>query len=97
MADYKKMYTGLCAAVDDSITALEAIPAARGTMHKLQKALEDAEEIYIQTSLCADEDGADIAARPSAGATEVTSAVAMAAFSPSTCSRNMGKVERIMI
>lgn len=31
MADYKKMYTGLCAAVDDSITALEAIPAARGT------------------------------------------------------------------
>lgn len=44
MADYKKMYTGLCAAVDDSITALEAIPAARGTMHKLQKALEDAEE-----------------------------------------------------
>ena len=45
MADYKKMYTGLCAAVDDSITALEAIPAARGTMHKLQKALENAEEI----------------------------------------------------
>lgn len=77
MADYKKMYTGLCAAVDDSITVLEAIPAARGTMHKLQKALENAEEIYIQTSLCADEDGADIAARPSAGATEVASAVAM--------------------
>lgn len=63
MADYKKMYTELCAAVDDSITALEAIPAARETMHKLQKALENAEEIYIQTSLCADEDGADIAAR----------------------------------
>ena len=63
MTDYKKMYTGLYAAVDDSITALEAIPAAWGTMHKLQKALEDAEEIYIQTSLCADEDGADIATR----------------------------------
>jgi len=48
MADYKKMYTGLCAAVDDSITALEAIPAARGTMHKLQKALDAANKLIAK-------------------------------------------------
>ena len=63
MADYKKMYTGLCAAVDDSITVLEAILRRGERCINCKKRWRMPREIYIQTSLCANEDGADIAAR----------------------------------
>lgn len=50
MPDYKRMYTLLCAAVDEAIDPLERIPAARQIAEKLLTALLDAEEIYVETS-----------------------------------------------
>ena len=50
MPDYKSMYTLLCKAVDDALTDLETIPAARNSYKKLFDALLEAEEIYIDTS-----------------------------------------------
>ncbi len=50
MPDYKRMYTLLCKAVDDALTDLETIPAAKLTYNKLSEALIEAEEIYIDSS-----------------------------------------------
>lgn len=47
MDDYKKMYAILCGAIDDVIEPLRAIPTAYPQMVKLQKALLEAEEIFI--------------------------------------------------
>ncbi|MBQ1705496.1 MAG: hypothetical protein II028_06610 [Clostridia bacterium] len=55
MADYRKMYYVLCKAIDDVIDPLEGIPLARPYAQKLQKALLEAEEIYITTTPCAEE------------------------------------------
>ena len=49
MADYKKMYAILCGAVDDVLDDLRGIPLAVPAAEKLQKALLDAEEMYIET------------------------------------------------
>ena len=50
MADYRKMYTILCAAIDDVIDPLERIPLAHFEVEKLRAALLFAEEIYINSS-----------------------------------------------
>lgn len=55
MADYRKMYYILCKAIDDVIDPLEDIPLARSYTQKLQKALLEAEEIYITTTPYAEE------------------------------------------
>lgn len=55
MADYRKMYYVLCKAIDDVIDPLEGIPLARPYTQKLQKALLEAEEIYITTTPYAEE------------------------------------------
>ena len=55
MADYRKMYYVLCKAIDDVIDPLEDIPLARPYVQKLQKALLEAEEIYITTTPYAEE------------------------------------------
>lgn len=53
MADYKKMYTILCGAVDEVIDPLEQIPMARPSVGVLREALLQAERIYIDTTACA--------------------------------------------
>ena len=50
MPDYKKMYAILCGAVDNVIDNLEEIPLAVPSAKILRKALEQAEEIYIETT-----------------------------------------------
>lgn len=50
LADYKKMYVTLCAAVDDVIDPLERIPSAVPYAKLLRSALLQAEEIYIRTT-----------------------------------------------
>lgn len=55
MADYKKMYYVLCKVIDDVIDPLDQIPLARPYVQKLQKALLEAEEIYITTTPYAEE------------------------------------------
>lgn len=47
--NYKKMYAVLCGAMDDVIEPLRLIPAAYPQMVKLQAALLEAEEIFINT------------------------------------------------
>ena len=48
MADYKKMYALLCGAIDDVLDDLNRIPLAASSTAKLQKALLDAEDMYIE-------------------------------------------------
>lgn len=55
MADYRKMYYILCKAIDDVIDPLDQIPLARSYAEQLQKALLEAEEIYISTTPYAEE------------------------------------------
>lgn len=50
MPDYKKMYATLCGAIDDVLDELNRIPLAAPYAKKLQKALFDAEELFIETS-----------------------------------------------
>ena len=47
MADYEKMYALLCGAIDDILDDLNRIPPAAASAAKLQKALDDAEEMYV--------------------------------------------------
>ena len=49
MADYNKMYAVLCKAIDDAIDPLEQIPEAEQIAKKLQDALLEAEEMYIES------------------------------------------------
>lgn len=55
MADYRKMYSILCKAIDDVIDPLERIPLASPYSRMLKKALLEAEEIYISGLPCAEE------------------------------------------
>lgn len=57
MADYQKMYSILCAAIDEVIDPLERIPLARSEALKLRSALLTAEDVYIATAPLAEEDG----------------------------------------
>ena len=50
MADYQKLYALLCGVIDDVIDPLERIPLALPYAKKLRHALEQAEELYIDTS-----------------------------------------------
>ena len=50
MADYRKMYYVLCKAIDDVIDPLKHIPLAAPYAQQLQRALLEAEEIYISTT-----------------------------------------------
>ena len=50
MADYRKMYYVLCKAIDDVIDPLDRIPLAKPYAEQLQKALLEAEKIYIDTT-----------------------------------------------
>jgi len=52
MADYKKMYALLCTAIDREIDTLNEIPLAHASAQRLVAALQEAEEIYIETSSC---------------------------------------------
>lgn len=58
MADYRKMYAILCAAIDDVIDPLEKNPLAHFEVEKLRAALLSAEEVYIDSSPESDEPGA---------------------------------------
>ena len=57
MADYKKMYAVLCAAIDGEIDALKEIPLALASANRLENALLEAEDIYIETSSYVESDG----------------------------------------
>ena len=50
MADYRKMYAVLCTAIDREIDTLKEIPLALASANRLENALLEAEEIYIETS-----------------------------------------------
>ena len=50
MADYQKMYAVLCTAIDREIDTLKEIPLALASANRLESALLEAEEIYIETS-----------------------------------------------
>ena len=50
MADYKRMYTLLCKAIDNVIDPLSRIPDAKIFASYLQNALLQAEEIFISTT-----------------------------------------------
>lgn len=50
MADYKKMYTVLCGAIDDVLDDLSSIPLAYPYACRLGTALRQAEDIYIETT-----------------------------------------------
>ena len=56
MPDYQKMYAVLCAAIDREIDALREIPLALASAKRLENALLEAEEIYIETSSYAEPD-----------------------------------------
>lgn len=49
MADYRKMYVVLCAAIDSVIDDLEAHPDTVASAKVLKEALLQAEDIYCQT------------------------------------------------
>lgn len=50
MANYRKMYAVLCAAVDEVIDPLEKIPLAAPQAGKLRETMREAEGIYINTT-----------------------------------------------
>ena len=50
MANYRKMYAVLCAAIDEVIDPLEKIPLAAPQAGKLRAAVREAEEVYIKTT-----------------------------------------------
>ena len=51
MPHYEKMYAVLCGAIDDVLDELARIPLASPSVERLHSALEQAEEIYIRTSV----------------------------------------------
>lgn len=55
MADYKKMYAVLCAAIDEEIDTLKQIPLALPSAKRLVAALQKAEEIFIETTTYVEE------------------------------------------
>lgn len=59
MADYKRMYIVLCKAIDKEIDILKNIPLATASSERLEGALQEAEEIYIETSAYMVQNGDD--------------------------------------
>lgn len=57
MADYRKMYAILCGAVDDALLELERGGSTDCIAFRLRLALERAEEVYLETSMCAERRG----------------------------------------
>ena len=57
MTDYQKMYAVLCSAVDDAITQLRSKFGKSEEADKLEKAMNEAENIYINTSDYSEADG----------------------------------------
>lgn len=51
MPNYEKMYAVLCGAIDDVMDELARIPLESPSVERLHSALEQAEEIYIRTSV----------------------------------------------
>jgi len=51
MPNYEKMYAVLCGAIDEVMEELARIPLASPSVERLHSALEQAEEIYIRTSV----------------------------------------------
>lgn len=49
MADYKKMYAILCGAIDDVLDDLYRIPLAVPSAERLQNAILEAEELYVES------------------------------------------------
>ncbi len=47
MPDYKKMYALLCAAASDALDSLPDIPENRSGRELLQRALYEAEDMYL--------------------------------------------------
>jgi hypothetical protein len=56
MTEYSKMYAILCCAASDAIDALPDIPETFHAKMILQKALYEAEDVYIDTSDDEDEE-----------------------------------------
>ena len=56
MPDYQKMYAVLCTAIDREIDTLKEIPLALASAKRLENALLEAEEIYIETSTYVESD-----------------------------------------
>ncbi len=50
MVNYEKMYHILCAAASDALDALPMTPQTERARELLQQALDEAEELYIQTA-----------------------------------------------
>ena len=49
MANYPKMYALLCGTIDDALDEMRSIPQAASTAEKLQRALLEAEALFIET------------------------------------------------
>ena len=50
MANYRKMYVVLCSAVDQAISDLQQYPFAYRSVQLLHQAMQQAEDIYIDSS-----------------------------------------------
>ena len=50
MADYAKMYYILCAAASEALDALPRTPENEAAAALLREALEQAEEVYLETA-----------------------------------------------
>ena len=59
MANYQSMYALLCKAIDKALHDLSGIPQAAEAAERLQAALLEAEELYIQTDQTPSETEAD--------------------------------------
>ena len=55
MTDYKKMYLTVCGAVAEVMDEMQGKPELAGTFQRLKDALNQAEDIYIETSEDEDE------------------------------------------
>ena len=50
MTDYKKMYLTVCGAVAAAMDELQGKPELTGTFQRLKEAMNQAEDIYIETT-----------------------------------------------
>lgn len=48
--DYRKMYAILCAAIDQAIEPLRRVPLAQPVADALERALLEAENVYLDTA-----------------------------------------------
>ena len=63
MADYKRMYAILCAAASEALDLLPELPENAAGLELLQRALLEAEEVYIAGGEDASEERSDVAIR----------------------------------